>query len=130
MNIKALFFLLLSFLLTTHSYSQSEKKEHNLKEYLKNIVAGEQPKNDRVTVNYKYIKIDRSFTFVDPLIKKYKYSSEVFDKLGFDRIDKNTFRRCSDGLIVNRYGKRDGVVIIIKWYSKAVRDQTYLVYCK
>lgn len=113
-------------------YAQNNKvEEHDLQTYLTNIKDGVMPKNKNVQVNYKYIKLDRSFLYTEQIIKKYKYKDEVFDKLGFTRIDDNTFRRCKDNLFVYRSVIDDNTFMIkIEWYSDATKNGTSLMFCK
>ena len=92
-------------------------------------------------VDYKYEGSYRVIVWNDPLIKNYKYSSEAFDKLGYDYVKttdgdnsqySEIYRNCSKGIVVEVtewYNFK--LSISIQWYATNVRRSIgYLMFCK
>ena len=102
------------------------------------IISGITPPD--TDVQTKYESDYRVIVWNEPLIKGYKYSNEVFDKLGYDFVKNNEgdnqqtsniYRSCSKGIVIEVtewYNFK--LSIAMQWYAPSVRSQTgYLMYC-
>lgn len=108
---------------------KAQTKEGDLSKYIDNIVKGIEPKGEGVTIHFE--KDYRVISFRDDLIKKYRYSDEALDKLGFKYTsNEEEFKLCSKNIILSRYKYEGHCIIRLSWYSDAVKNSTILMWCK
>jgi len=127
--------IILAFL-TFKSFAQTTTDE-SIK-YFENCIINETSPSG--AVDYKYQNDYRIIVWNDQLIKNYKYSNEVFDKLGYDYMtttdgDNNQYskiyRNCDKGIVIEVtewYNLK--LSISIQWYSPSTRNGIgYLLGC-
>jgi FKBP-type peptidyl-prolyl cis-trans isomerase len=136
MNNKLIFSVIAIFF-SIITFAQGTDK-NTIPNFEKYINVGIEPSG--IDVQTKYEDEFRVIIWSDPLIKDYKYSNQIFDKLGYEFVKNNegddqqrsrVYRNCSKGIVVEVtewYNIK--LSISMQWYALSVRRSVgNLLYC-
>lgn len=143
-------FLILFLLISSTLVAQTKNKISSTKDYYKeydsksiltleeHIVDGLKPWSEDITSNYS--DNYRVIIWNEDLSKAEKYTVKELLKLGYEFIDNtqgdnyqysSIFRNCDKNIILTiTEWYKVKYSISIEWYSNAVKNKTYLGYCK